>query len=179
MNLHDMWQKALSKTRIIRPAVMGLCPTADSQMPYTFLAESALNRGDTVVRSGEVTVSKPTIVLPYQTPQFEGFDFEEHTSHDQDMVMGFFLVRGVQFPSMKFNNQTSSLDLFEGGMEKAVSFHGNLLERREDSRTTLLSGPEDTWVFSILIFLGLQAERSAGKDLRAVFERWKGKPSLN
>jgi len=107
MDLNELWQKALKKTEIVRPRLKGLSSTAATTLPYLFLAESSVNMGDTVVRQGEVVVEKPTIILPHHLPQFEGFDFEKGMHYSDDTVLNFLLIRGVNFPSLKYNNQTA------------------------------------------------------------------------
>ena len=39
-------------------------------------------------------------------PHFEGFDFEEGMRLNEDLLMSFLLVRGISFPSLKYNNRT-------------------------------------------------------------------------
>ena len=103
MDIQEAWQKALKQTEIVRPRVEPLSRTAATELPYIFLAESAVNRGDTVVRTGAITVEKPSIILPSNLPHFEGFEEDEKSSWKENAVMQFFLVRGVRFPSLKYN----------------------------------------------------------------------------
>src|SRR6185436_16100318 len=131
-----------------------------THVPYTFLAQSSVNRGDTVVRKGEVIVEKPSIVLPFNMPQFDGFDFEEEMHLDEDLMKTFFLVRGIQFPSFKYNNKTSSIDIHEGKLPAAVDFYSKKLAQEEDVRSGLVIGPEDCWQFSVIIFVCGQVSRS-------------------
>ena len=120
MNIQDIWEKAVKKTEIVRPRVMPLHTNAATHLPYVCLSESAINAGDTVVRRGEVTVEKPVIVLPHNMPQFEGFDFEKEMHVNEDLFKSFLLVRGVQFPAMKYNNKSHSVDVYEGSLSKAI-----------------------------------------------------------
>ncbi|MBI4711459.1 MAG: hypothetical protein HY767_03240, partial [Candidatus Omnitrophica bacterium] len=94
MYIHDYWEKALKSTEIIRPRVQPLQTFEATQIPYVFLAESAVNQGDTVVRKGEVTVDKPSIILPPNLPQFEGFEFDKEFSGVEDYLTTFLFVRG-------------------------------------------------------------------------------------
>ncbi len=64
MNIQDAWEKALKKTKIIRPRAQELQTFSDTNLPYVFLAEALVNRGDTIVRQGEIKVEKPAIILP-------------------------------------------------------------------------------------------------------------------
>ncbi len=173
MDIHDSWEKALKSTEIIRPRVQPLQTFESTLIPYIFLAESAIHPGDTVVRKGEVTVEKPSIILPPHLPQFEGFEFEKKFSGVEDYLTTFLLVRGIRFPSMKYENKIESLDVREEKLARAVDFFSNALQQQENVSTGLVIGPEDCWQFSVLIFICSQIMRSAEGDLRNIFNRFK------
>ena len=170
MNMQEIWEKAVKKTEIVRPRVMPLSAHSVTHLPYICLSESAVNAGDTVVRRGEITVEKPMIVLPQNMPQFEGFDFEKEMNVNEDLFKSFLLVRGVQFPAMKFNNKSYSVDVFEGGLSKAIEHHKNLLQQHENVHTGLVAGPEDCWQFSIVLFICSQIARSASGDIKRLLD---------
>ena len=171
MNIQDGWEKALENTRIIRSRAQELHTFSDTKLPYVFLAEAIVNAGDTVVRKGDVLVDRPAIILPSNLPQFEGFDFEGEFGND--MVTNFLIVRGVTFPSMKYNNKTNSLDIFEGHLEKAIGYYSDMLQKKEDVHSGLIVGPEDCWQFSVLIFLCSQVAKSANNDIKKLLEHFR------
>lgn len=173
MNIQDTWEKALRNTKIIRPRAQELETFSDTGLPYLFLSEALVNRGDTVVRKGEVMVNKPAIILPSNLPHFEGFDFDKEFGFGQDMVTNFLLVRGVTFPSMKYNNKTHSLDIYDGHIEKAISYYCDMLQRKEDVHSGLIVGPEDCWQFCVMIFICSQIARSADSDIRRLLEHFR------
>ena len=174
MNIQDSWEKALKHTRVVRPRAQELETFSDTEISYIFLAEALVNAGDTIVRKGQVKVEKPAIILPSNLPQFDGFDFEKELHTNQDMITNFFLVRGVTFPSLKYNNKTNALNIYEGHVEKAIRHYSDLLERREDVNAGLIVGSEDCWQFSVLIFTCSQVARSSNSDIRRIIERfWK------
>ena len=76
MNIQELWEKALKQTRVIRPRVQALETFKATRLPYVALSASLINPGDTVVRKGDILVEKPAIILPFNLPQFEGFEFE-------------------------------------------------------------------------------------------------------
>ena len=170
MNIQDGWEKALKHTKIIRPRPKELATFEATEVPYVLLSESSVNLGDTVVRKGQILVEKPAIILPSNLPHFEGFDFEKEFHSGQDMLLNFLLVRGVTFPSLKYNNKTCSLDVYEGHLEKAIKYYSDKLERGEDVHSGLVIGPEDSWQFSILIFIATQIMRSAGGDIKKLLD---------
>jgi hypothetical protein len=175
MDIREIWEKAIAKTEIVRFQVKGLLTFSATELSYIFLAESALNIGDTVVRKGKIIVEKPMILLPGGLPTFSGFDFEHGLNISEDSLTNFLLVRGVRFPSLKYNNETSSLDIFEGSLKQAIKHYANILEKKEDVSTGLILGPEDSWQFSLLIFIAATVSRSADGDIRRILEDFRKK----
>jgi len=171
MDIEKAWEKALKYTEIIRPRVEPLHTFKTTHLPYIFLAESSVNEGDCVVRKGEVLVEKPSIILPPDSPQLDGFDFKDVSLRQQDTIISFFLVRGIGFPSMKYNNKTYSLDIFEGRLSQAIEKHTHELQKAENVTSGLVIGPEDCWQFSVLIFVGMQILRSTDNDIRKLMNK--------
>jgi len=171
MDIEKAWEKALKYTEIIRPRVEPLHTFKTTHLPYVFLAESSVNEGDCVVRKGEVLVEKPSIILPPDSPQLDGFDFKDVSLRQQDTIISFFLVRGIGFPSMKYNNKTYSLDIFEGRLSQAIEKHTHELQKAENVTSGLVIGPEDCWQFSVLIFVGMQILRSTDNDIRKLMNK--------
>ena len=170
MNIQDAWEKALKHTEIIRPRVHPLHTFATTHLPYLFLAESSVNSGDTVVRKGEIMVEKPSLILPSNAPQFEGFDFEEKLHLNPDLLTSFLLVRGVSFPSLKYNNKTDSIDIYEGRLKTAIEHYTSTLQREENVHTGLIAGTDDCWQLSVLIFICGQVAKSSEGDLKKLFD---------
>lgn len=173
MDIHASWDRALKFTEIIRFRLQPLKTFETTSLPYIFLAESALNVGDTVVRKGEVAVDKPQIILPSDLPQLEGFEFEKESKLNQDLLTTFLLVRGVRFPSFKYQNKTQSLDVYEGRLKAAIERYEKELKTEENTSTGLIVGPEDCWQFSVLIFICMQAQRSADGDIRKLMDDYR------
>lgn len=171
MDLEQLWDKALKQTEIIRTRAQDLATFEATALPYVFLAESALNAGDTVVRRGQVLVERPSLILP--SAQFDGFAFQAEWSLSEDAVLNFLLLRGVKFPSMRYHHELSSLDLREGSLQSAITHFTDQLARAEDIHTGLVTGPEEAWQFSVLILVGSLMIRSAEGDLRRLFDAWR------
>ena len=171
MDIEKAWEKALKYTEIIRPRVEPLNTFKTTHLPYVFLAESSVNEGDCVVRKGKVLAEKPLIILPPDSPQLEGFDFKDVSRQQQDKIINFFLVRGIGFPSLKYNNKTYSLDIFEGRLSKAIKKYTHELQKEENVTSGLVIGREDCWQFSVLIFVGMQILRSTDNDIKNLMNR--------
>ena len=173
MDIYEVWEKALKNTEIIRPRVQGLMTFKETHISYILLSESSVNVGDTVVRKGEVILEKPSLILPPNTPQFSGFEFEKDQKVDENSVINFFLVRGISIPSLRYSNRTSTMDIYEGNLNKAVSFYKEFLQQKENVHTGLLLGPEDCWQFSVLIYSCSQVVRNADTDIRNLMNAYK------
>jgi len=173
MDLQELWDKARKQTEVLRMRLQDLATFDATVVPYVFLAESTLNQGDTVVRKGHVRVERPAIILPGFSPHFEGFDFEEELHINDDNLATFLMVRGIQFPSLKYRHELSSLNIFEGRLQQAIDHFQDQLKRIEDVKTGLVIGPEDAWQFSILLLVGALVVRSAEGDLRRILEEWR------
>jgi len=174
MNAYDHWERALKKTEIIRPRIQSMMTFSETSMPYILLSESSINVGDTVVRKGEVVVERPALILPPHIPQFEGFEFDNQNPGD-DAVMNFLFVRGIHMPSMKYNNRTYSLDIHEGKLGKAIKHFHNGLQEKENVHAGLLTGPEDCWQYSLLIYICSQIVKNAQDDISKLLKEYKKK----
>ena len=173
MDIQEAGDKARKSTEILRLRLQDLSSVEATVTPYIFLAESSLNRGDTVVRRGQVMVQRPSIILPPMSPQFEGFQLQEDLQISEQHLTTFLLVRGVQFPSLRYRHETSSLDVYEGSLQQAIAHHLDRLKRAEDIGTGLVIGPEDAWQLSVLMLVGALVMRSADGDLRRILEQWR------
>ena len=175
MDIQDAWEKSLKNTEIVRSRVQALLTFTDTRVPYILLSESTVNMGDTVVRKGEVLVQKPSIVLPPNLPQFQGFEFEKETDFNREAVTNFLLVRGVSLPSLKYDNKIYSLNVHEGKLSNTIAHYCDTLQREEDVHTGLIAGPEDFWQFSILIFICSQIAKNAQTDIKKLLDEYKKK----
>ena len=175
MDMTDAWEKALRETDIIRSRVSGLQTFGETQVPYILLSPSTINHGDTVVRTGEVLVHRPSLILPPHIPQFEGFSFEDEDSFKEDAMINFLMIRGITLPSMKYDNKVSSLSVFEGKIEDAIGVYGNQLQRAENTSTGLISGPDEIWQLSLLIFICSQIARNSSTDIRRLMDEYHKK----
>ena len=171
MDIEQLWEKAQAKTEVIRGRIKALSPFRTTRVPYLFLGESVVNEGHTVVRKGRIVVEKPLILLPEDMPQFEGFDFEEELKVEQNTMQTFFLMRGIRFPSLKYNNNIEKLDLEEASLSKSLEKHKDILEKEENITTALIIGPEDCWQFSILLYMAELVGRCARSDIRNLIDR--------
>jgi len=176
MDLEEKWERAVEETKILKYRLRNLLTFESTELPYISLAESSINLGDTVVRQGKIAVHRPLIVLPRGPfAHFEGFEFEEDYHVNSEDIRRFLLMRGISFPSLKYKNETYSISVYEGNLEKAIGFFSDQLERKEDTHSGLIVGPEDAWQFSVLIYAAAMAARSASSDIEQIIEKLKRK----
>lgn len=175
MDSASAWEKALRETEIIRSRVTGLQTFGETHVPYILLSPSTINEGDTVVRTGEVLVHRPTLILPPNIPQLEGFSFDDDRSFNEDSMINFLMVRGITLPSMKYDNKIFSLNVFEGKMKDAIGAHGNRLQREENTSTGLICGPDEVWQLSLLIFICSQIAKNSSADIRRLLDDYHRK----
>jgi len=173
MSINEFWEKALKRTEIVRSRVKSLNTESATKLPYVFLAESSVNMGDTVSRKGEVFVEKPSIILPDHFFQFKGFEFEDDFAGSENFLNTFFLVRGIRFPTFKYQNKTEQLDVFEGKLSKAIKHYTDEFQKKEDIHTGLIVGSEDCWQFSVIIFICNQILRQADGDIKRLLDNYR------
>lgn len=175
MDIEQAWTKALRETEIIRARVQALMTLSATRVPYVLLSESSINYGDTVVRRGDLFVEKPSLIVPPNNPQFSGFEFDGEQGFNQNSFVNFLIVRGVTLPSLRYDNRTGTLDVYEGKLSAAVKHYGDLLQRQENVDTGLIVGPEDVWQFSLLIFTCTQIARNVNADIRRLLDEYHKK----
>lgn len=163
MNIEELWLKAIDKTEIYRARLRYLYTFDQTALPYIYMAESALNAGDVIVRRGNIVAERPLVFMPGNLPQFEGFQMPD--------VAPFLFMRGVAFPTMKYSNETHKLDVIPGPLSKAVERYKKQLEQKEDVATGLVVAPEDCWQFAILIYAAALAAKSIPEDIKNILRR--------
>ncbi len=175
MDAQSAWEQALRETNIVRSRVIGLQTFSETHVPYILLSPSTINQGDTVVRTGEVLVHRPSLILPPNIPQLEGFNLEGESSFKEDAMINFLMVRGVTLPSMKYDNKIFSLNVFEGKIDDAIGFYGNRMQREENTSAGLISGPDQVWQLSLLIFVCSQIAKNSSTDIRRLLDEYHQK----
>ncbi|MBU3758469.1 MAG: hypothetical protein FGM27_00875 [Candidatus Omnitrophica bacterium] len=169
------WESALRRTEIVRSRVRPLETFQATRMPYVFLSELSSAASGTLVRRGHVVVEKPSLILPPNCQQFEGFEWDASMRAEAGTFMDFLLIRGVHFPSMRFNHASESLSVYDGRLQAAIDHFQGQFQRAEDLDTGLIAGPEDVWQFSVLIFTGAQILRGADGDIHRLLREYKEK----
>lgn len=172
MDLDEAWKKAVKNTEIIRGRLARLDEYSGADLPYVFLAESEINIGDTIVRKGRINIDKPMIYLNDGSPQFYGFDFEENLKINTESIKTFLLMRGINFPSLKYTN-SSEIEICEGALDKAIDKYSDSLAKEENTDTGLIVGLADYWQFSVLVYVANLALKSAPDNIRKLMRKFR------
>ncbi|MDP8253689.1 MAG: hypothetical protein P9X27_04730 [Candidatus Kaelpia aquatica] len=174
MDFEQKWNRAVKNTEIEKSWAGYLNTSSSTVLSYIMLSESMLDSSDTVVRKGRVEVTRPLIYLPDNNPVFKGFELSEHNLFDNSAIT-FLLLRGVSFPSLKYQNSVYSLDIDNLSLNEVVKKHKRELQRLEDVKTGLIVGPDDYWHYSLAIYVAALASKSASNDIERYLEDLKGK----
>lgn len=167
-DFEDKLHRAIEETNIIRARRNNLFTFGTTVLPYIFTAESSINKGDTLVRKGSISTDKPSIIMPEQgASSFEGFESTREDERGLNLLFG----RAFQVPAMSYKNAHSSLDIVAKPLSQVTDDIFEDMEKSGDSRSALLSGPEDLWHISLLLYAAEMTHRSAGANIREMLER--------
>ena len=176
MSLQALWEEALKSTELLKIPLKRLETLKQTTFRYILLSQSLINKGDTAVRTGNITIDKPSLVLPSNLPTFTGFEEFDNGSQATDKELSeFFYMRGISFPSLKYSNTNYELDLFEGSLKKAEKHYTEQLKMQESTNTLLAIGHIDSWQFSLIIASCHMIENQLQADLKLLLNQIKKK----
>jgi hypothetical protein len=162
----QLFLRATDETQLLRTRKNDLYTFGATSLPYIFLAHSAINEGDTIVRRGEIQTEKPAILFGGdQQSHFEGFEEEGHEE------LRVLFMRAFKMPNLNVQNQDMHLDVVSKELEELGDQFMNDLDRENDSRTAVIRGPEDLWGISLLIYAGEMTRRSAPGNMKEIMKR--------
>lgn len=174
-DVEKRWEKALRRTEIIRSRIRPLETFESTRIPYILLSEASGDTKSVFVRQGHVWVEKPALLLPSNYPQLQGFDFDDELRGEAGSFMDFLLIRGIRFPSMRFNHATDQLSVYDGRLQSAIDAHLGKLQHSENTEAGLVAAPEDCWQFSVLIFTAAQIMKAADGDIQKLLQDMRRK----
>lgn len=174
-DLEQRFKYALEHSVIHRTRKADLFTFGTTKLPYIFIAESSINPGDIIIRKGEIATEKPTIMMGDSFPSFEGFD-GDYTGQEQEMSILF--GRTFHFPNMRYQNKSATLEVVSGELQKTIDEEQHQLDAEGNYRTAVISGPEDCWAFSLIIYASEMTQRSAKGNLKDIFERQNFNPGF-
>lgn len=165
-SFEERFRFAMEQTKIHRARKSSLYTFGTTRLPYLFSAKSAVNTGETVVRSGEIVTDKPALILPETAPTFSGFPADEGEMRRMSVMFG----RMFRFPVLRYHNSAESMEVVTGEMERIVEAQLDKLDKEGNSRTAVISGLEDCWYISLIIYAGEMMQKSAPDNLKEMME---------
>lgn len=166
IDINKKWEEALKNTKIIKSRYKKLETFKKTIVPYVLISESVVNKGSTVVRKGKVEVSPAFIHLPYGSFELKGFNFKETTNYTEETIKSFLLVRGVNLPSLKYNNTQLKLEVINKTLEETINHYKKIFQKIEDIETGLIVAIPDIWQFSLIIYIASLVLKSAENDIK-------------
>lgn len=170
-NSYQKFIEAVRNTKILRARKNYLFTFGNTRLPYVMVANSLINAGSSVIRTGEVVVEKPQIIISNDSSAFEGFDIDRSLV-DIDQVKFALMSRGISFPQMNYKNSTQFLEVVSDKLEVIIERQMNQFEDANDSRVGLIQCREDTWNLSLLHYVLTQVIRSSTSNMQEYLERY-------
>lgn len=167
-SLEENFKYAVEHTVIHRRRKSDLYTFGTTKLPYYFVAKSAINEGDTILRKGEIKTEKPSIIMGENLPTFSGFG-DEYEGKEQQMSILF--GRSFHFPSVNYQHENFKLEVVSKEFQRVTDELQEELDQDHNSRTALLSGPEHCWALSIIIYASDMCQKSAPGNLKEMLER--------
>lgn len=170
-NSYQKFIEAVRNTKILRARKNYLFTFGNTRLPYVMVANSLINAGSSIIRTGEVVVEKPQIIISNDSSAFEGFDIDRSLV-DLDQVKFALMSRGISFPQMNYKNSTQFLEVVSDKLEVIIERQMNQFEDANDSRVGLIQCREDTWNLSLLHYVLTQVVRSSTSNMQEYLERY-------
>ena len=171
-NFEDRWMRAKEGTQLHRTRQTDLFTFGTTALPYVFIASSAINTGDSILRRGELKTEKPAIIWgggeSSESSRFSGFEEEGEN------VNQVLFARAFRFPNLQVNNQGMQMEVLSREIRQLSDEIMSELDANGDRRTAVIEGPEDLWGLSLLIYAAEMTQRSAPGNLRDIAERGRG-----
>jgi hypothetical protein len=171
INSYQKFIEAVRSTKILRARKNYLFTFGNTRLPYVMVANSLINAGSSIIRTGEVVVEKPQIIIANDSSAFEGFDIDRSLV-DLDQVKFALMSRGISFPQMNYKNSTQFLEVVSDKLEVIIERQMNQFEDANDSRVGLIQCREDTWNLSLLHYVLTQVIRSSTSNMQEYLERY-------
>lgn len=171
INSYQKFIEAVRSTKILRARKNYLFTFGNTRLPYVIVANSLINNGNSIIRTGEVVVEKPQIIISNDSSAFEGFE-ADHGAIEMDQVKFALMSRGISFPQMNYKNSTQFLEVVNEKLEVIIERQMNQYEDANDSRMGLIQCKEDSWNLSLLHYVLTQVIRSSTSNMQEYLERY-------
>ncbi|GJQ13690.1 hypothetical protein GpartN1_g5481.t1 [Galdieria partita] len=173
MGIAEEFAEAWFNTSVHRRRREQLLVTATTELPYVLLSPAEINKQETSVRRGTLSVEKPQIIVPGQKQSIADFTKLDEEKFE-DIRNSLILARFVKFPTGRYLHQSYHLDIVDTPLEALTEKWIQKLEQQEDRTTGLITTKASSWRLALLVYVAQTVGRSMHKDLDALLEKILG-----
>eukprot|EP00871_Galdieria_phlegrea_P004422 jgi/Galph1/4981/GphlegSOOS_G3654.1 len=173
MGIAEDFADAWFKTHIHRRRKEQLLITEATELPYIILSPAEMNKNETAVRKGKVTVEQPQIILPGQSRRIADFSKLEEEKF-RDIKNSLILGRLIKFPAGRYRHLSYALDINPVSVKVLTEEWFTRLEQENDGVTGLVSTCAQNWQLALLVYIAQTVGRSMYSDIDAVLQKLLG-----
>ncbi|EME32071.1 hypothetical protein Gasu2_10930 [Galdieria sulphuraria] len=173
MGIAEEFAEAWFNTSVHRRRREQLLVTATTELPYVLLSPAEINKQETSVRRGTLSVEKPQIIVPGQNQRIADFTKLDDEKFE-DIRNSLILARFVKFPSGRYLHQSYQLDIVDTPIETLTESWNQKLEQQQDQTTGLITTRVPSWRLALLVYVAQTVGKSMHKDLDALLEKILG-----
>ena len=158
-------RRAVFFTRVHRKPIQKIYTFGETEFIYHIVSpENAL----TIIRKGKLTCDKPLIITAETIKDtFGGFDVSAIELVEKKYPELFKQLRGLGY---QVRNQLISIETVDETQEIIIDRIKNKINEN-DSRTAILSAPDNLWMFAVLRLTADLIRKSSNENMRDLEER--------
>ncbi len=162
------FREAWEAVGIARSNPYSLFTFGESELPYFIVLGTGPDRGPVSIAQGEVRITRPKIITPYNAePEFRNF-FEDA---EGEQLARFLLARTAAFSHLQFFNESGPQREIDATMNQAVDMLRRKLDAEEEDRVAILTAPPHLAGVAILRYAAEKVWESAPGNLQELRER--------
>jgi len=163
-HFRELWDSV----SIVRSVPYSLFTFGSSELPYFLVVDAAAPQQPVQLSRGNVKVTRPLIVTPYNaTPEFRNFFEDEETAG----VMDFLISRTAAFSNLRLENDSQKSDWVSDSVEEVVSRLNRQLDHEEEDRVAILTAPHKLGSLAILKYTIDRMVSSAPGNIQELREK--------
>ena len=162
----------MGRIRLARDVTRSIFTFGHTELPYYVIFEPD-SGGQSELKTGQVTVSRPTILTPDSEPEFFGLfeQLAEESGADLADFVQFAIRRTAAFDRLKVANTFGNVERPGGGIEEVLERVNRRLDDEEDEETGVLVAPRGLGPLAVIKYAGYRISRSAPDNMQELRER--------
>jgi len=174
MGIVEEFAEAWLNTSVHRRRRKQLLVTSTTELPYVLLSPAEINKQETSVRRGTLSVEKPQIIVPGHKQNIADFT-KLDDERFEDIRNSLILARFVKFPSGRYRNRSYQLDIVDSPVEALAEKWNEQLEKEQDETTGLISTRlSSSWRLALVVYVAQTVGSCMYRDLDAVLQKILG-----